>query len=506
MATRRKTAPAVKTTLPPKVAAWLRDLRSAKAPARNKAFVALTTALGDDALLLSVARPLVEELVQLVESVDVADRWRLVLLLADLSQLAPHGEFVTACVYPPAPVEPARAELASTLHGAVRAKFATYLGWLEDDDATVRTTAPVLLATLPEHASAAADVLRDRLAEEDDPWSAGSARFALGIVDGFASSCADQKAFESTFSQDPRPHPIIMFGTASALALTSDAPPSDALLNELLSAVEGADEAITRFGWSEGDLRGLAIRLLGAAAGKSRDGRSLDRLLELSRKVGLVPVTLINLLVGIFPGARPRPAAGIRLASQLTDGQRFVLEHLVKADVFDWDPFQSVDWDPVERMLQRAGLPVFGADLRRWLGLTPARALEEVVDGEPVWRRLRAAIDGKTPTAEVAAVLGRALSSKQIVEACADAGDGAYELSRRWPSGHLSPEQEREDLQRMARALGTVAASAKKEDVIRWAEELVARPKAKRKALADAVAGAALAALGVEDRRFAGLR
>jgi hypothetical protein len=197
----------------------------------------------------------------------------------------------------------------------------------------------------------------------------------------------------------------------------------------------------------------------------------------------------------------------MRLASELTDSQRFVLEHLVKADAFDWDPFQSVDWDPVERMQQRAGVPVFGEDLRRWLGLAPARALEQVVDGEPVWRWLRGAIDGKRPAAKVATTLGRTMSSKQIVEACADAGDGAYELSRRWPAGHLSPEQEREDLQRMTKALGAILVKcARKEDVVGWAEQLLSRPKAKRKTAAGAVALEALAGFGVEDRRFAALR
>ena len=72
---------------------------------------------------------------------------------------------------------------------------------------------------------------------------------------------------------------------------------------------------------------------------------------------------------------------------------------------------------------------------------------------------------------------------------------------------NLSPEQEREDLQRMVTALGAILVKcAKKEDLIRWAEQLLSRPKEERNAAVGVVALEALAAFGVTDRRFAALR
>jgi hypothetical protein len=487
-------------------AAWVKALGDEQDSARDEAFSALTSALNDGALLDAAGAPIARALITTASRKALPDRARLVALLADLTELGPSGDFVTVGLMPPAPVPAAREAAARTTRDAVKAGFPAYVALLEDGDPMVRTAAPMLLSMLPELASRGAGELRNHLGDEADPWATGSALLALGVLDRHAGSDGDRGAFEATVSQTDG-HVLVQFGAAAALALTAKAPLSDRVVGELLSAVEGSNQRLPRLVWNDGDLRGLAARLLTAAAARTEDGARLDSLLELSRKVGILARTLVDVVVALFPGARQRPAPLPRVPSDLAAGQRFALRHLIQASAFAWDPFQRVDWEPIERVLQQAGLPTRDRDLRRWIGLSAPGALDEDVGGEPAWHMLRRALDGRVAATEVARAVGTALGASRIVEMCAEAARGDYDLDVRWPAGHLSPEEESEDERKLVDVLTTVLAQAtQRSDVVAWAEQLLSQPDTARSQVACVAVLRALEAGGGVDSRFEALR
>lgn len=119
------------------------------------------------------------------------------------------------------------------------------------------------------------------------------------------------------------------------------------------------------------------------------------------------------------------------------------------------------------------GDPGRRAHLSRYTGVVPARALERVVDGVPLWLQLRRCVDGQTDDRTLEGL--RAIPIAERLEAGIDALDLTYHLNAAWPPPVTwTAAGEREGNLRLLGALRSLVLDAKAADLTARLEQELA--------------------------------
>lgn len=141
------------------LAALFTDVRDAAAPKRNKAFARLAEIAISAGHPTAIAEECVPWLLDVVASLEVKDRGRLLMLLADL---ACDGDHLRALEGGP------RALSRTAIQATLTEHAERVLPLLGDKASAVRAAVAVLLGVLPDVAGRAAPLLRQQLVGEKD--------------------------------------------------------------------------------------------------------------------------------------------------------------------------------------------------------------------------------------------------------------------------------------------------------------------------------------------------
>lgn len=183
--------------------------------------------------------------------------------------------------------------------------------------------------------------------------------------------------------------------------------------------------------FGHGDLRGLAVAQIAA---RSMQGGNADAFLDLNAELDLLPDRELYevVLAAIVPALAKRPVEP-PLASDFSDEQRRVLVRLAEHVAVARSKNEHVPLDAFDAR----GI----MDPVRLLGVGAGGPLDDLVDGEPLWRHARRARDGRGEVSRWTAIVKRWTQgdAKKCEALAKDCFANGYCLSMPYPYAYDRP-------------------------------------------------------------------
>jgi len=375
----------------------LRKLLSKRARSAEIALEQIGERINHQGHATPLALTVVPFLVELLRE-KVKVRAGIAALLGDLAAGGSHVEILRLGL--------SAAELAPTFHAAVAREVDSLLPLLEGTPSE-RAAAGLALGVIADVASAAR--VEAWLDGEEEALPRTSALLCLGLMG--VETDAEQLAAASE-------RPEVRAAALVARAVRRPAALAAADLDALVALLQDVEPQADLY-WGEGDLRVLMVSTLVSV--------SLARgaLGPLWRALDVLPAPLATDLVTAIVGSLFPPHAGERLQalSDLSAAQRDALDSLLRRQFLGPDARYA---------LRRAGLFASLPWLNRLLGNAPRGPMDGVVQGEPWWRLLNDAVNGRRTADALADLAERHLDPTELVAWSKDAVND-YPVARRWP-------------------------------------------------------------------------
>lgn len=381
----------------------LEALRSGEKSERDAAHAELRRTLVRQLQFYTASVQALPLLLDLAEDPQVPERNRILALAVDILASGHHGVLTTGLDFGREEIEGRYARgTARSLYKAALEGAPVGRRLLSDPDPAVRAAAAFFLAFLYDARKDSLDAVRARVGTEEDPHALATTALALGMLAGYdGGTGADDVLADLAASGD---HDLVR-GSAAAARLYTRSEPDDADLRALQGQIPLGDVGAARYPWAYGRADRVVTRQL---IDHVPEGRRVARGLVLHAILNADPE---NPLVGEWIGgvlewtfdSRQR----WRSAVDLTDDQREVVEALTRT------PFHATAFAAY-------GIPIRGAERRRWLGLEPQGPLDATIvvdlDGE----------ERPRPLAEVLNLLvQRGESPQQVHQRLAEVFDDA---------------------------------------------------------------------------------
>ena len=314
-------------------------------------------------------------LVELAGSSAVADRAGLVVLLGELAAGGDH----TRCLETGFDANDARFQAAPDdhplkhVHMSVSAGVEHYLALLEAESAGERSAAAFALAFMGLHAERCRPIVAAAVERESKETSRATALLSLAYLSRYASS-QDAEPFRDWYERGGELMKICAAISMAILGLDLDqlgeAGAAEAVL---LDCVETHRKPIKGLPFCEGELANFAVIVLSDVGHARGDAEMLLRLVETADGL-LTKHRALHAHVEVVFGAPD--GRRMRLWSELSDQQQALLRSIIERN----DALRAGS------MLASRGIWGTDLDLRRFCGMTPAGPLDEVAEGDPLWR------------------------------------------------------------------------------------------------------------------------
>ena len=335
----------------------------ADAHARAHAFKWLDNRINHQGWANPAAAVVMPFLLELAADARVADRARLIELIANLSVGGTHTDFLSGdagC---------ADDELIGRIRATVAAARTRLLALLDDDSAAVRAAGAFLLGVVGDRGEELGPLLVTRLSSENDAIVRASMVIALGLVAKREDKLA-AAALAAELAADS-----LLRRSAAAIALAHlEHPLGRAATALLVDAARSDERTIAGFPWGYGDLADLSARMLeryadAAALFDFIDGTPVpDQRRDPGRAIALTRAAdrLLRLTI-------PSPLAAGSPATTLSDEQHRIVSRLASHPRL-WTAHTAT----------ALALPASPEETRAWLGIeTPAPAptiLDETIE------------------------------------------------------------------------------------------------------------------------------
>ncbi len=285
--------------------------------------------------------------------------------------------------------------------------------------------APVLLALafVPERAADHLPLVLEQVGERSKPVRFG-ARLAAGLL---------ARALETPDAIWPMVDESLgakaeedRWAAAMAWAWASPKALDEPRVRRALVEAMGA-KADKKLVWADGRVAMLASQVLVGAVG--RDGRR-DVATELLEAVEGTKgeMGLSGALVRLYFADAPKPEGTLRRWDEMDETEQWLIGRIARRNRTNTVSVESVPGSA----LAHVGLPTLKADLRRLAGVEKPAALEQVVDGRPLWWHLFETRED--PERRPALVEALRAGGIDVIALAEDAITGPYRLDTRLPA------------------------------------------------------------------------
>lgn len=292
-----------------------------------------------------------------------------------------------------------------------------------DGKAALRAPVLLALAFVPERAADHLPLVLEQVGERSKPVRFG-ARLAAGLL---ARALEDPDAIWPMVdgslgakAAEDRWAAAMAWAWASPKAL--DEPRVRGALVEAVGAK--TDKKLL---WGDGRVTMLASQVLVGAV--RRDGRR-DMATELLEAVEGTAgeMGLSGALVRLYFDGAPKPEGTLRRWDEMDETQQWLIGRYARRNRINTVSVEAIPGSA----LSHVGLPTLKADLRRLAGVEKPAALEQVVDGRPLWWHLFETRED--PLRRPALVEALRAGGIDVIALAEDAITGVYRLSTRLPA------------------------------------------------------------------------
>ncbi|MBS2018955.1 MAG: hypothetical protein JST00_39175 [Deltaproteobacteria bacterium] len=362
------------------VPAWLREI--AKEPKRGKAFTSFVNAVNHQGAATPAALVCVPFLLEILAA-GAGPTAALTELLGDVAAGGDHTNVLAAM--DDEREDPHRAALAK----AVEEGRERFRDLMKHADANVRAAAALPLAMLPDPDGRTVKVLGAAVASEQKPEPLASYLLALAWLEWRERRRTKGKGRGGVLARlEAAADDDAVAVRVAATVGASWIDPSEARVRTLVSMVAKApSQGNVPFG--HGDLRALAVAEIAAQTIRGGDA---DAFLNLAiQKKLLGERELYGVVLAAVAPELARPPVEPPLASDFSDAQRRVLARLAKRVV----EVSKKAHVPLDAFRARGIID----PVRMFGGAAPGLPLDEIVDGQPLWRHARRVRDGRADLA-----------------------------------------------------------------------------------------------------------
>ena len=394
---------------------WLEALGAKDARTRRRGLSNLEIYVNHQGTAEAVSYEVVPFLVELVQQKETKDVDRLLKLLAQFSVGGDHANFLQKG-FPPEAGERWKLSEKVTLaqlRERVLVGYDEYVSRLGDRASAVRANAALVLAFLAERRETSLEALRARLSVESDELALASAVLSYGMLGRGAKSSAELAALVS----EEKRTPVVEVALGIAELWLEPKSATQSGLKELFGKAEGLGEVVEGLPWGGGRLGDVAGSAALGAVVETGDASSFS---ALAKVVGVEAVAYSYLAL-LFPKRLelPEPPTRNDLSAPQIEGLQTLFRIAREHDKVLTDP------------LRRFGLLNHVA-MERIVGFVEPGALDELVDGSPLWLHARRVLRG-TESIEDWSNRVKALGPKMALAVALDTHPRVYSLWLPWP-------------------------------------------------------------------------